>query len=483
MKRILVTGAMLLAWVGAVRPAATQEEPPVWQTLSPAASQPAAAGQNAGLPAEEIEKILAPIALYPDVLLAQMLPAATFPVQIVQAARWLRSGPDMSKLQDQPWDPSVLALCNYPDIIYKMDEDLDWTNALGTAFLEQQQDVMNTIQDLRRQAEASGALTSTDQQTVSTDQGAIAIAPAQPETIYIPQYDPQVVYVDEGVSTGTAVAASAISFGTGLALGAWLNTDCDWYHHNVVWCEPGHWHGYVYGGAAWGPNRIAAWGPNRALIAGPNGGAYFGPHGGAVWGDNGRGAAWARSTPYGRPSYTGRYASYNTKGNRYSQVNRGSINAGNTVNVNRNNLNLDRGYGTSISAANRANVSAGDRSNITAGNRAGLQAGQRSAGYGGSSSAFGGSSRPSQAQQYSQRGSLSRNLTPTGQPSRSYVSPQTGAGGGSARMSSFGDTGSRSQMQSFSSRGSASRGGFSSGGFGGAGRGGGFGGGGGRGRR
>ena len=267
------------------------------------------------MPREELEKILGPIALYPDVLLAQVLPAATYPLDIVQASRWLRTNPDMSKLQDQPWNPAVLALCNYPDVLYKMDEDLDWTNALGAAFLDQQQDVMNVIQDLRRRAQASGALQSTTEQTVVAEQGAITIAPAQPEVIYVPQYDPQIVYVsqptptviyedddDDDVSTGTAVAASAISFGTGLALGAWLNTDCDWDHGGVVWRAPGSWHGYAHGGAAWGDDRIAAWGPNRAMVAGSNGGAYFGPRGGAVWGDSGRGAAWTRPTSSGRPS-------------------------------------------------------------------------------------------------------------------------------------------------------------------------------------
>ena len=234
MGNVLRITMVLLVCGGMADPAAAQQpNAPVWQPRSPVGSQPAAsrpAGtyQGANLPREELEKILGPIALYPDVLLAQILPAATFPLDIVQAARWLRSKPDMSKLQDQRWDPSVLALCNYPQVLYKMDEDLDWTNALGTAFLDQQKDVMATIQDLRRRAQAAGALKSTPEQTVVADQGAITIAPAQPEVIYVPQYNPQVVYVtqpvqtvvvQEGVSTGTVVAASAISFGVGLALG------------------------------------------------------------------------------------------------------------------------------------------------------------------------------------------------------------------------------------------------------------------------
>jgi hypothetical protein len=486
--------------IGQTSPGAAQGDPSAAPVSFPiAATASPSSGQNPGLPPEELEKLLGPIALYPDVLLSQILPASTFPLDIVQAARWLRSKPDMTKLQDQPWDPSVLALCNYPQVLYKMDEDLDWTNALGTAFLEQQKDVMATIQDLRRRAQASGALKSTPEQTVVANQGAIVIAPAQPEVIYVPQYNPQVVYVtqpaqtvvvQEGVSTGAVVAASAVSFGVGLALGAWLNTDCDWYHHSVAWCQPGGWHGYAHGGAAWGPNRVAAWGPNRAMVAGPNGGAYFGPRGAAAWGGGGGGAAWARSSAYGKPSYSGRYSSYNS-GNRATQVNRGS---GNTVNVNRNNVNVDRGDRTNVSGGNRANVGTGDRTNVGSGNRTNVSAGDRTgagvsdrmntaggnrptqqpATRAGGSSAFGGESRPSQAQQYSQRGDQSR-AGASPQPARTSAAPRPSTGGSSARSSSFNASGSRPQTQSYSSRGSSSRGGgggFSGGGGGGRGGGG-----------
>jgi hypothetical protein len=519
MKRVLLAGVILCVLVAAAGQAAAQQKSPV----PPAAAPPVAANQVTKLPPAELEKILGPIALYPDVLLAQVLPAATFPLDIVQAARWLRSKPDMKKLQDQKWNPSVLALCNYPDIIYKMDQDLDWTNALGTAFLDQQKDVMTTVQDLRRRARASGALNSSPQQTVVATQGAITIVPAQPEVIYVPQYNPQVVYVAQpaqtvvvqqtSTSAGTVAAASAISFGVGLALGAWLNTDCDWHSHGVVYCQPGAWHGYAHGGAAWSADRVAAWGPNRAVVAGPNGGAYVGPNGAAVWGGGNGATAWARPTTAGRPSYTGQYSSYNS-GNRANQVNRGAVNSGNTVNVNNNNVNIDRGNQANVSGGDRTNVGTGDRTNVGGGNggsagsgdrtnagggnrgnantgdRTGLGSGDRTsagvsdrmntaggnratqqpaAGAGGSS-AFGGDGRPSQTLEQSQRGSQSRTTGSSQQASRSSNVSAQGAGGGSARSSSFGDGGSRPQTQSYSSRGASSRGG-----------GGGFGGGGGRG--
>lgn len=492
MKTVLIAGVALVTWLGAASQATAQQASPAWQTRPPAAAQPAATAQTTKLPPEELEKILGPIALYPDVLLAQVLPAATFPLDIVQAARWLRSKPDMKKLQNQKWNPSVLALCNYPDILYKLDQDLDWTNALGTAFLDQQKDVMATIQDLRRRAKASGALASNPQQTVVASQGSITIVPAQPEVIYVPQYNPQVVYVtqpaqtvvvQQGASAGTVAAASAVSFGVGLALGAWLNTDCDWHGHGVVYCKPGAWHGYAHGGAAWGNDRVAAWGPNRAMVAGPNGGAYVGPRGAAVWGGGNGATAWARPTSAGRPSYTGQYSSYNS-GNRATQVNRGAVNSGNTY----NNVNIDRGNQTNVSGGNRTNVSGGDRTNTAGGNRptqlpagaGGNRPTQQPATGAGGSSAFGGGARPSQTQQQSQRGYQSKTMGSSPQASRSYNSPTQRAGGGSARPSSFGGSGNRPQTQSYSSRGASSRGG---GGFsGGGGRGGGRGGGG-RGRR
>jgi hypothetical protein len=347
---------------------------------SPATAAPE---QSAGLPLEELETLLAPIALYPDVLLAQILPASTFPVDIVLAARWLRTNPDMSTLLEQKWDPSVLALCNYPEVIYMLDKDLDWTNAVGTAFLSQQPDVMNAIQELRRKAEVSGALRSTAQQAVVSDEGYIRIVPTQEDTVYVPQYDPQAVYAPEPAETETA-----ISFGAGLPLGAWLNTDCDWPYGGVVWCQPGYWGGWRYAGAVhWNAGGWAA----------------FGPHGAAVRGDHGRGAAWTRRTPYGTPAYTGRYASYGAQGNRNAQINRGPGVADNQVNVHRTAAIVDRGYGTDFQGGNLANTQGRDRTNMPAGG--GM------ADRGTTYSAFGGEVRSSEARQYSQRGSGIRSQT------------------------------------------------------------------------
>jgi len=159
--------------------------------------------QNANAPVfsvQEIDAMVAPIALYPDALLSQVLMAATYPLEIVQAARWSKStgntGGDaaLSKVSDQTWDPSVQSLAAFPQLLTMMSDQLDWTQKIGDAFLAQQGDVMDSIQRLRQQAQKAGNLTSNTQQNVSTQGQTIIIEPAQPNVIYVPAYNPTVVY-------------------------------------------------------------------------------------------------------------------------------------------------------------------------------------------------------------------------------------------------------------------------------------------------
>jgi Protein of unknown function (DUF3300) len=178
----------------------------------------------------DLDQMLGPIALYPDPLIAQLLPAATLPPEIVLADRYVNGGGDPNLIDQQPWDPSVKALARYPAVLKWMDDNLAWTTALGQAFLYQQQDVMDSIQRLRAQAQALGNLPSTPQETVITDNGAIEIVPANPQVMYVPVYQPQVVYYQR------PYGSPFISFGVGLAVGLWLNHDFDWHnHHLVVW--------------------------------------------------------------------------------------------------------------------------------------------------------------------------------------------------------------------------------------------------------
>lgn len=149
---------------------------------------------------EELEQLLAPIALYPDSLLTQILMASTYPLELVQADRWAKKNKDMKgdalakALEAQPWDPSVKSLVNFPQVLQMMSEKLDLTQKLGDAFLAQQKDVMATIQKLRAKAKASGNLKTTKEQVVKVEQEVIIIESASPQVVYVPSYNPTVVY-------------------------------------------------------------------------------------------------------------------------------------------------------------------------------------------------------------------------------------------------------------------------------------------------
>jgi len=190
----------------------------------------------------ELDELLAPIALYPDPLLAQVVPAATFFDQLQEADRVLGGRSDDNAISNQSWDVSVKSVAHYPQVLQKMVQDSDWTIALGQAYVNQSTDVAKSIQRLRAEAKSAGSLVSTSQQQVISESNVIKIVPAQPQVIYVPQYSPEVVYVNNGPSTGERIAAAAITFGAGLAIGAWLNNDWDWHGRGI------YYHGWVGGG-------------------------------------------------------------------------------------------------------------------------------------------------------------------------------------------------------------------------------------------
>ncbi len=198
---------------------------------------------------EELDQLLAPIALYPDALLAQILMAATYPLEVVLAARWVKAHPNVNgpqleaAMQQQPWDPSVKSLTAFPQVLAMMDGNLEWTQKLGDAFLAQQPDVMATVQTLRAKAQAAGYLQSTPQQTVLVEPQVIRIEPAAPQIVYVPIYDPTAVYGPWWAPAyppyawyppGYVVGASVFSFGIGLAVGAVLWGGFDWHRHHVM---------------------------------------------------------------------------------------------------------------------------------------------------------------------------------------------------------------------------------------------------------
>ena len=218
---------------------------------------PTALAQSMSAPlvtSAQLDQLLAPIALYPDPLLSQILMASTYPLEIVQAERWLEGlhnaplrGDQLDQaLQQQDWDPSVKALIQFPQIIQLMNNKLDWTQALGNAFLVQQTDVMDSVQRLRYQAQAAGSLQSTAQAQVSTQGQIIVIEPVNPDLIYVPYYDPRRVYGTWGytnyppvyfppppnyASSGVPILYFGVGFGVIGTLWGWNHWD--WDHHNI----------------------------------------------------------------------------------------------------------------------------------------------------------------------------------------------------------------------------------------------------------
>jgi hypothetical protein len=195
--------------------------------VAPAWCQDDSAGDS--FSPEQLDNLLAPIALYPDPLLAQVLVAATFPDQIDEAARFVRANDNPDSLDDAPWDVSVKAVAHYPTVLSIMADKLDWTTALGQAYVNQSSDVMATVQRLRTEARSAGNLETTPQQQVLDQDGYIEIWPAEPQYIYVPLYDPSLIYFHR---TGSI---AGISFGRGFFIGAWLNNDFDWGHHRVYY--------------------------------------------------------------------------------------------------------------------------------------------------------------------------------------------------------------------------------------------------------
>ena len=201
------------------------------QAQAPPPEPPQAPAQSVPrqLSPEELNGLLAPIALYPDALIALILPASTVPSEVVLAARYITSNGDPAQVANQPWDDSVKSLARYPDVLKWMDQNLEWTTAVGEAFLDQPADVMNSIQRLRAEAIAAGNLTNSPQQQVVQEETVIRIVPAQPDVIYVPQYDPDVVYV----RPYSQDFGPLLTFGAGFAVGSWLNYDCDWGRRSI----------------------------------------------------------------------------------------------------------------------------------------------------------------------------------------------------------------------------------------------------------
>ena len=180
---------------------------------------------------QQLDNLLAPIALYPDPLLAQVLLAATFPDQIDEAARAIRAYGSGYNIDSTDWDVSVKAVAHYPTVLSMMADKIDWTTSVGQAYAYQSSDVMEAVQRLRARARSAGNLVTTREQEIVVTDGYIYIYPAQPQYIYVPVYDPAIIYFPRPRYYTSAI----IWFGVGLIIGAWLNHDCDWRHHRIYY--------------------------------------------------------------------------------------------------------------------------------------------------------------------------------------------------------------------------------------------------------
>jgi hypothetical protein len=199
---------------------------------------------------EELDQMLAPIALYPDSLMSQILMASTYPLEVVTAARWVEQNKDLQgdalakALEGQSWDPSVKSLVNFPQVLDMMNQKLDWTEKLGDAFLAQQKDVLDTVQKLRQKAQEAGNLKTTEQQVVKVEQKTIIIESASPSIVYVPVYDPVVIYGPWWYPYYPPyyyyppgyVAGAAFTFAAGVAVGAawgYAWGHCDWHGGDI----------------------------------------------------------------------------------------------------------------------------------------------------------------------------------------------------------------------------------------------------------
>src|SRR5437667_248152 len=247
-REIALAGVAFLL-LGSTAALAQQAEPQVMTTTNSDTEQ------ASKLPNDELDSLVAPIALYSDPLLAQTLAASTYPLEIIQLQQWMDRNKNLQgkalgdAVAKQPWDPSVQALVEFPDVVQRMAGNIQWTTDLGNAFLAQQSDVMDAVQRMRGKAESKGTLKTSAQQNVQTKtveggKQVVVIEPAQPDVVYVPSYDPEVVYgapppaypyypyTYPGYYPGMGLAWGA----GGFALGAWAGGywgNCDWNHGDV----------------------------------------------------------------------------------------------------------------------------------------------------------------------------------------------------------------------------------------------------------
>jgi hypothetical protein len=322
LQALLISGALVLAAVqaGCVSQASQADTQPAADVVPPPSTEAVQVAQSP----DELNQLVAPIALYPDALVAQIVAAASYPTEVVEADRWIQQnsalkGEEMAEAVDsQPWDSSVKALTQFPLVLATMDKNLSWTSALGEAYVNQPQNVLAAVQVMRRRAQQAGNLKSTQQDAVTTEGDTIVIQPADPDIVYVPEYDPWDVYGDPldfypgWVEVPGAFFGPGIEFGVGVGIGlfggfgwGWHHWGADWHHHDVTHDhDPYHSHSptFVHHNGAFGDHGQAH--PGFRGAGGLTGHATAGVHTNAFSGFNHGGVAGAYSSR-GRASFGG----------------------------------------------------------------------------------------------------------------------------------------------------------------------------------
>jgi hypothetical protein len=393
------------------------------QQAQPAATP--AQQADAKLPPEQLDSLVAPIALYPDPLLSQTLVASTYPLEVIQLQQWLAKNPGLKDkaltdaVMKQPWDPSIQAMAALPDAVKQLAENIKWTTDLGNAFLAQQQDVMDAVQRMRQKAQGAGVLKTNEQQKVETKvvetKTVVVIEQANPQVVYVPTYNPVVVYgppvypyppivYPPPPPPGAYVATAAIAFGVGMMVGSA-------YH--------GGW-GY---GCGWGHNDVTVnVNNNYNRNANINNSTNINRSGNTnTWQHN---SAHRGGAPYANQATANRYGGTAAGQSRAGGAQAGAANRASTGGAG-GNRGASAGNMSASGAGNRG-ASAGNMSASGAGSR-GASASPSSASRG-SSGAFGGaSSSGSSARASSQRGASSMSS------SRGGGGGSRGGGGGGRR--------------------------------------------------
>ncbi len=244
----VVSAVVLAMGAGGLQAGPAQDAPPPMQGQAPPQGQP----QAAQLSPQQLQELVAPIALYPDALVAQILAASAYPTQIVEAERFLQQNQGLqgaalgAEVDKQDWDPSVKALTQFPSVLADMDKNLSWTSTLGDANMNQQAAVMDAVQFMRQKAQQAGNLTTTPQQTVTNQGSNVVIQPADPQVVYVPDYDPELAFgypvgIWPGFYPWWGVGGPYLSFGVGFGIGpffgfgwGWGGWGFDWFHRGLL---------------------------------------------------------------------------------------------------------------------------------------------------------------------------------------------------------------------------------------------------------